>query len=342
MRNRQFFEKMPKAELHLHLEGTISPNTLWKMAQKNHVSLPAGTLKELRALYEFESFDKFLSLWQAMCRCFKSDSDYSFMAEFFAKDCARQNIRYAEAHFTPYNHEKFAIGGRRALKAVTKKLMALERAGGPVTRLIVDIPSEGGDSAGEFTAALLEEEQNPLIVAIGLGGPEAGYPRSRFARYFERARKAGYSCVAHAGETAGSEHVRQAVIDLHALRIQHGVRAAENLETLKLLQERNICCDVALTSNLCLKVVRKLSEHPLRKLLNAGVPVTLNSDDPPFFNTDLTREYIQAHEELDFSVDELWQMNLNGLRFGLAEAGIRRHLMLEFEKTCAPGLDRRE
>ncbi len=302
------------------------------MAKRNHVALPVGTLKELRALYEFESFDKFLSLWQAMCRCFKSESDYERMADAFSEDCARQNIRYAELHFTPFNHEKFAIGGRRALKAVTKRLMALERAGGPVTRLITDIPSEGGDEAGELTVTILEEEQNPLIGAIGLGGPEAGYPRTAFAPYFERARKAGYACVAHAGETSGSEHVRQAVVDLYARRIQHGVRAVENADTLKLLKERNICCDVALTSNLCRKVVPKLSDHPLKKLSKAGVPVTLNSDDPPFFNTDLTGEYIQAHEEMGFSIDELWEMNLNGLRFGLAEAGIRRRLMLEFEK----------
>ena len=325
---------MPKAELHLHLEGTISPETLWAMAQKNHVSLPVGTLKELRALYEFESFDKFVDLWQAMCRCFKSESDYERMAEGFAEDCARHNIRYVEAHFTPFNHEKFAIGGKRALDAVTKKLEALERSGGPITRLITDIPSEGREKAGEFTAKLLEQEKNPLIVAIGLGGPEAGFPRARYKPYFDRARLAGYFCVAHAGETEGSEHVRQAVIDLHARRIQHGIRAVENPETLRLLKERNICCDVALTSNICLKVFKKLSDHPLKRLLKAGIPVTLNTDDPPFFNTDITSEYILAHEEMNFSVAELWQMNLNGLRFGLAETAIRRRLMLEFEKKA--------
>lgn len=334
MGNREFLKKMPKAELHLHLEGTISPETLWAMAQKNHVSLPVGTLKELRALYEFESFDKFVDLWQAMCRCFKSESDYERMAEGFAEDCARHNIRYVEAHFTPFNHEKFAIGGKRALDAVTKKLEALERSGAPITRLITDIPSEGGEKAGEFTAKLLEQEKNPLIVAIGLGGPEAGFPRARYSPYFERARLAGYACVAHAGETEGSEHVRQAVIDLHARRIQHGIRAVENPETLRLLKERNICCDVALTSNICLKVFKKLSHHPLKRLWKAGIPVTLNTDDPPFFNTDLTSEYIIAHEEMDFSVAELWQMNLNGLRFGLAATAIRRRLMLEFEKKA--------
>lgn len=337
MISQEFLKKMPKTELHLHLEGTISPETLWKMAQKNHVSLPVSTLKELRALYEFESFDKFVSLWQAMCRCFKSESDYAEMVEGFSKDCRRQNIRYAELHFTPFNHEKFAIGGKRALKIVTKKLEALEKAGGPIVRLITDIPAEAGEKAGEYTARLLEEEKNPLIVAIGLGGPEAGFPRKKFAPYYERARKAGYFCVAHAGETEGSIHVREAIVDLKAVRIQHGVRAAESQRTLNLLKDRNICCDVALTSNLCLKVVKKMADHPIQKLLAAKIPLTLNTDDPPFFNTDLVREYQIAHEDLGLSLGQLWEMNLNGLRYSLCEVPVRRRLMMEF-KNQAPAL----
>lgn len=332
MTDAEFLRRMPKAELHLHLEGTVSADTLWAMARRNHVALPAGTLAELKALYEFESFDKFVKLWLAMCACFRDEADYEQMVDAFAADCARQSIRYVEAHFTPYNHERFGIGGERALSVVTRRLEAIQAAGGPVVRLITDIPSEAGDEAGQYTAALLERSANPLVVAIGLGGPEAGFPRRRFAPYFERARRAGYACVAHAGETAGAEHVRQAVVELGARRVQHGVRAAEDESVLRLLAERGVCCDVALTSNVSLKVVRDLAEHPLRRLLDAGVHATLSTDDPPFFNTDLVREYRRANEELGLSKDELWQLNLNGLRFGLGEAGLRRRLMLEFER----------
>jgi aminodeoxyfutalosine deaminase len=113
--------------------------------------------------------------------------------------------------------------------------------------------------------------------------------------------------------------------------VQHGVRAVEDEATLRLLAERQICCDLALTSNECLKVVKTVAEHPLRRMLAAGVPVTLSTDDPPFFDTDLVREYVRAHRELGLSAAELWQMNLNGLRYGLAETGIRRRLLREFE-----------
>jgi adenosine deaminase len=323
--------KMPKAEVHLHLEGTIAPETLWEMAERNRVALPVGSLEELRRLYVFEHFGRFIELWLAMCACLKTAADYERMVDGFAAECARQNIRYVEAHFTPYNHELLGIGGRRALDVVTRRLQAVEASGGVVTRLITDIPSESSGRSGPFTAELLEAEANPIVVAIGLGGPEEGFPRTHVKPFFDRARAAGYAAVAHAGETAGAPHVREAVLELHARRVQHGVRAVEDAATLALLAERQVCCDVALTSNECLKVVPSVAAHPLRRMMAAGVPVTLSTDDPPFFGTDLVREYRRAHQELGLTLAELWQLNLNGLRFGLAETGLRRRLLMEFE-----------
>jgi len=322
---------MPKAELHVHLEGTISAETLWTMAARNQVALPVGSLDELRALYRFESFDTFLALWMAMCRCLRREADYEHMVDAFLEDCTRVNLRYAEVHFTPYNHERFGFGGRRALEIVTRRLERAEASGGPVVRLILDIPSESIPDSGPYTTTLLEEEANPLVVAIGLGGPEEGFPRTLVTPYFERARRAGYPGVAHAGETAGPEHVRQAVLDLKVRRVQHGVRAVEDEATLRLLAERDVCCDVALTSNTFLTVYRALSAHPLRRMLAAGVPVTISTDDPPFFGTDLVSEYRRAHDEMGFSMEELWQLNLNGLRYGLADVGLRRRLRREFD-----------
>lgn len=331
MSARELLRSMPKTELHLHLEGTIAPETLWAMAERNGVKLKAASLPELRRLYVFEDFSRFISLWLAMCGCFKSEADYVGMVDAYVAECRRQNIRYAEVHFTPYNHEKFGIGGRRALLIVTRRLQQAEAAGGPVTRVITDIPSESSGESGPYTAALLEELHDPIVVAIGLGGPEQGFPRSAFAPFFARARRAGYACVAHAGETGPAEHVRQAVLELCARRVQHGVRAVEDDSVLQLLVEREICCDIALTSNAFLTPFRDARSHPIKRLLEAGVPVTLSTDDPPFFGTDLVREYVLAHEETGLSLEELWQINLNGLRYGLAEAALRRRLLREFE-----------
>jgi aminodeoxyfutalosine deaminase len=327
----EILKAMPKAELHLHLEGTISPETLWSLAEGNRVSLPVGSLDELRGLYAFEDFGKFVKLWLMMCSCLKTEADYVGMVDGFVAECRRQNIRYAELHFTPYNHEKFGIGAARAYEVVTRRLQEAEASGGPVSRLIADIPSEAYPESGDFTAAFLESLANPLLVAIGLGGPEQGFSRASFAPWFARARRAGYPAVAHAGETGGAGHVREAVLDLKAARVQHGVRAVEDESVLRLLAERGICCDVCLSSNACLTPYGDMGSHPIRRMIDAGVPVTLSTDDPPFFGTDLVNEYRRAHEEVGLSLEELWQVNLNGLRFGLAETGLRRRLMLEFE-----------
>jgi aminodeoxyfutalosine deaminase len=253
------------------------------------------------------------------------------MVDGYVAECRRQNIRYAEVHFTPYNHEKFGIGATRAFEIVTKRLLEAEASGGPVTRIIADIPSEAFPESADFTASFLEKLDNPLVAAIGLGGPEVGFPRASFAPAFERARAAGYPAVAHAGETGGAEHVREAVLELKARRIQHGVASVDDESVLRLLAEREVCCDVALTSNACLTPYTDLRTHPIRRMLDAGVPVTLSTDDPPFFGTDLNREYEVALREAGLSMDELWRIDLNGLRFGLADVGLRRKLMLEFE-----------
>ena len=335
--------RLPKTEMHLHLEGTISPETLWEMAASNNIALPVSSIQELKKMYTFTSFDAFIELWLLMCSCFRTPETYERMVDGFLSECGRQNVRYVELHFTPYNHEKFGIGGPRSLQIVTRRLADAEAAGGPVVRVITDIAGEAEPESGEYTVGLLEREANPLVVALGVGGPERGLPRSRFKEWFARARKAGYWTVAHAGETGGAEHVRQAVIDLGVRRVEHGTRAAEDPSVLRLLAERQVCCDLALTSNECLKVVPSVAAHPLRRFLEAGVPVTLSTDDPPFFGTDLTREWKRGRDELGLSMAELWQMNLNGLRYGLAETAVRRRLLLEFEhaaRTIIPEVSR--
>ncbi|HUI69913.1 MAG TPA: adenosine deaminase [Spirochaetia bacterium] len=329
----ELISRLPKAEVHLHLEGTISPKTLWAMAAANNVTLPVSSFSELQAMYQFKSFDAFIELWLIMCSCLKTRDDYERMVDGFLAECARQNIRYAEVHFTPYNHERLGIGGRRALSIVSEKFMRSESDGGPIVRLITDISGESAALSAPYTVELLEQEAHPLIVALGLGGPEAGLPRSDFSPWFARARDSGYPTVAHAGETGGAEHVRQAVVDLGARRVQHGVRAVDDPAVLRLLAERRVCCDVALTSNECLKVVPSVTAHPLRRMLDAGVPVTLSTDDPPFFSTDLLREWQRARDEIGLSIKELWQLNLNGLRFGLADTALRRKLFKEFQET---------
>jgi adenosine deaminase len=268
---------MPKAELHVHLEGTIAPETLWAMAARNQVSLPVGTLEELRTLYTFESFDKFLQLWLVMCGCLRRAEDYEQLVDAFVEGCHAQNIRYAEVHFTPYNHERFGFGGRRALEIVARRLEAAEGRG-PVVRLITDIPSECVAESGPYTAALPESSPIPWWWPSAPVGPRKASRDGWVAPYFERARRAGYPAVAHAGETAGADHVRQAVLE-PARRVQHGVRAVEDEATVRLLPSATSRRDVALTSNRFLTVYRDSPPSPAAPP-RRWRPVTLSTDDP--------------------------------------------------------------
>jgi len=323
--------RMPKTELHLHLEGTVSPETLWDLAQRAGVALPAKTPEALRARYVFDSFEPFMVLWLAMHASFVDASAYERMVDDFLAVCRRQNLRYAEVHFTPYNHEFLGkLGARAAIEIVTDRLRAAEDAGGPIVRVIFDIPSEALPQGGEFTVSLVEQLANPLVVGIGMGGPEVNLPRTLMAPFFDRVRALGYPVVAHAGETGPAEHVRQAVVDLKVRRVQHGIHAVDDPEVLGLLATYGIPCDVALTSNLLLSTFKDLATHPIKQLIAGGVPVTLSTDDPAFFATDLNREYELAHMEVGLSLDQLWDINLNGLRFGLADVGLRRSLMQTF------------
>jgi adenosine deaminase len=323
--------RMPKTELHVHLEGTIGPETLWALAQTHGVALPAASLDELRRAYLFDSFDGFRRMFQTALACLRDEAAYVRMTDDYLAECRRQNVRYVEAHLSLFLHERLGgIGGQRALDVICERLRAAEADAGPVVRLILGVAADFLPAAGDYTLDVLERTADPIVVALGLGGPEVGWPRTLAAPWYERARRAGYSTVAHAGETWGAEHVRQAVEALKVRRVQHGVAAVEDPAVLELLAARGVCCDVTPTSNTFLTPYRDLAAHPIRRMLDAGVPVTLSTDDPPFFGVDLNGEYERAHRDTGLTVAELWQVNLNGLRFGLAETGLRRRLMQEF------------
>ena len=250
--------RLPKAELHLHLEGTISPETLWAMAQANHVALPVGSLDELRGALRLRELRQ---VHRAVARHVllphAREADYERMVDGFVAECARQNIRYVEVHFTPYNHEK--LRHRRPPRARRRDAPARSPPRRREGRWSGSSPTSRASrlpQSGPFTAALLEAGREPAG-----GGDRPGRPRGRASR----ARSSPPSSSGRAtpatrrsptpARPAGAEHVRQAVVDLKVRRVQHGVRAVEDPAVLRLLAEREICCDVALTSNECLKVV---------------------------------------------------------------------------------------
>ncbi len=329
---------MPKVELHVHLEGSIRPETLIELARRNGVSLPAGTVEGLRRWYRFNDFKHFIEIYLTVSSCICSPEDIELIARDFLRNQAPQNIRYSEVTFTPYTH--FSLNRRipfdEQFDALTRARAWAANELGVHCNWVFDIarnarPIEHALTVAEW--AISGKEKG--VVALGLGGLEAGNPPELFEEAFDCARAAGLASVPHAGEIAGAESVRGAIETLQAQRIGHGVRCLEDPRLVADLRERQIPLEVCPTSNLCLGVAPNIVEHPLPRLLAEGLYVTINSDDPPMFNTTLTNEYLRVAETFGFGVETMEQFALNAARATLLPESTRAQMERDFQREFA-------
>jgi adenosine deaminase len=327
----EFARCMPKTELHVHLEGAIRPSTLLRIAEHNGVVLPAKDIAGLRDFYRFRDFEHFIDVYFTITGCMRTPQDYQLIAYEFGSDCARQNVRYAEPTFTiETNMRLTGLPWEAILQGLNAgRARALEEFGVEM-RWIFDIVRNLPDTQEQvLEIALAARDQG--VVALGLGGSEDGFPPELFVETFERARKAGLARVPHAGEHGGPESIWIALEALHADRLEHGVRSIEDPHLVKTLVERQIGLDVCPTSNICLGIYPDYTSHPLRQLWDAGALLTLNSDDPPMFNTELNQEYHLLIEHYGFDVDELERISLNGMRASLLPDEHKARLEAEFK-----------
>jgi adenosine deaminase len=326
-----FIQAMPKVELHVHLEGSIRPETLLTLARRNQVNLPADTVEGLRGWYTFTDFPHFIEIYLAVSACLRTPEDIELIAREFLAGQAAQNIRYSEVTYTPYTHYKYrGLSFREQLAALNRARAWAEAEYGVGMGLVLDIARDVSAEEGLFTAEWAISGMGEGVVALGLGGPEVGHPPEKFREAFDRARAAGLPSVPHAGETVGPESIRGALNVLHADRIGHGVRCLEDPALVAELRARQIPLEVCPTSNVCLKVFPNLAGHVLPRLLHEGLYVTLNSDDPPMFNTTLTGEYLHAASTFQLDVAALEQLSLNAVRASLLPASIRSTLVQDF------------
>lgn len=312
-------QAMPKVEIHVHLEGAMDAETIYEMAQRNAVALPAASLAEWKKFYEFIDFDHFIEVYTAASRCMKSPDDFALMVERFLAHQARQNIRYSEA-FVSVSHQLDKLPADDLLDALAVGADAGQAKYGSRVRFIADIARHLPHTQGRVLEFALRGRDKGLILGLGLGGKEVGHPPEHFADTFAEARQQGLRVVAHAGETAGPVSVRGALNALAAERIGHGTRCLEEPALVEELQARQTPLEVCPQSNYCLGIVPRGAPHPIRRMFDAGLYCTLNSDDPPMFATDLNREYEMLAEQ-GFSWDELWRLNLNTLEACFLDAG---------------------
>ena len=327
----EFAHRIPKAELHVHLEGSILPRTLIKLARRNHVSLPADNEVGLSEFYRFRDFEQFLETYMTITKCLRTPDDYRLIAYEYGCECARQNIRYAEVTFTILtNVSMTGLPWQAILNGLNAGREQAHQDFGVGWQWVFDIVRNFPDTKDEvYKIALAAREMG--VIALGLGGTEVGYPPELFVDTFERAKREQLHRVPHAGEIAGPQSVWSAVKLLNAERIGHGVRSIEDPELIEYLKANAIPLEICPTSNICLKVYPDYAHHPLRKLWDAGVVLTINSDDPPMFGTDLSREYQILVEHFDFTQPELEQMSLNAIQASFLSQGEKQSLKDEFQ-----------
>lgn len=324
--------KMPKVELHVHLEGAIEPSTLLKLAKKHKVDLPATTIEGLQEWYKFKDFPHFVAIYLTISSCLKSGEDIELITREFLAKQAKQNILYSEVTYTAYTHYKFRnISFEEQLSAINRARSWAEKEHGVKMRLIIDIPRNISPKEGLLVADWVIDAKNDGVVALGLGGPEVGHPPELHKDAFEKILNAGLISIPHAGETMGAESIWGALKYLGASRIGHGVRCLEDPELVTYLRDKQIPLEVCPSSNVCLQVAPNLASHPLPKLLKEGLYITINSDDPPMFNTTLTDEFLRITETFNFDFELLKKLTLNGVNASLLPEADKKDLLIKFE-----------
>lgn len=302
---------MPKVEIHTHLIGTASPETIYQIAQRNRVSLPADSLDEWKTFYEFHDFAHFIEVYLIARNCVQTPEDFTFLVEQFLNTQSKQNIFYSEVHFGSAL-DSDCYTNAELLEALKIGADNGEAKYGSRVKFIAAIARHVPNLQLQTLDCALQGKERGIVIGLGLAGYEEGYPPEEFAETFSEARKQGLRVVAHAGEVVGSESIWGALNSLKVERIGHGIRCLEDNSLVQMLHRLQIPIEVAPTSNYCLGIVQRDQPHPIRQMVDAGLNCTLNSDDPPMFKTSLTNEYLTLAKQ-GFSWEELWQLNLNTL-----------------------------
>ncbi len=313
------FRSLPKAELHVHLEGSVGAETLLALAADHGVEPPAPGAAGVLRWYDFRDFEDFLERYFFVCRLLKRRGDFRRIAYDYLLSAHAQGAVHVEFHISAsYHTQEVGLDWSVVLEGAVAGCEAAERECGISSLLIPDLSPHLGLASAHATLDAVLAQRHPRVVALGMGGPSEPWWTEDFAPAFERARAAGLRAVCHAGEHGPSREVSHAIERFGAERIQHGIAALDDPAVVELLLERAVPCDVCPGSNVALKAVADFDSHPLPQMVEAGITVTLSSDDPPLFHTDLLNEYRIAWEHGGLRREALGQLAGNSIRESFA------------------------
>jgi adenosine deaminase/aminodeoxyfutalosine deaminase len=331
-----FIDGLPKAELHVHHVGSASPRAVAELAARHEGSTPVpADPDKLAEYFTFTDFGHFIQVYLTVVDLIRTPEDVWTLTHEVARDLSAQNVRYAELTVTPFSTITRGVAAEAFCDAIEDARHRAEQDFGVALRWCFDIPGEAGLPSAELTLDVALNNHPDGLVSFGLGGPEVGVPREQFAPYFAKARAAGLHSVPHAGESTGPETIWDAIRHLGAERIGHGIAAVRDPELMAYLAEHRIALEVCPTSNVRTRSVPSLAEHPLPALAAAGIPVTINSDDPPMFSTTLNTEYSVAAELLGLGEAGVADLARASVRQSFAEDGMKTALLAEIDRYTA-------
>jgi aminodeoxyfutalosine deaminase len=327
-----FIADLPKVELHVHHVGSASPRIVAELAARHEGSSPVPADADLlREYFEFRDFAHFIEIYLSVVDLIRTPDDVAMLTYEIARELFGQAVRYAELTVTPYTSITRGIAADAFCGALEDARERAWRDFGVELVWCFDVPGESGVPAADVTLETALKIRPDGLVSFGLGGPEIGVPRPQFAEHFERARAAGLHSVPHAGESTGPETIWDALNHLGAERIGHGIAAVHDPALMAHLAAEGIALEVCPTSNVRTRSVPSLDQHPLADLVAAGVPVTVNSDDPPMFSTTLNNEYLIAARLLDLDTDGVTDLARAGIQASFLAADRKADLLREVD-----------
>lgn len=326
-----WWERVPKVELHLHLEGAIPLEALWTLVGKYGGDSSVSDIESLRQRFRYVDFPHFIETWIWKNRFLREYEDFTFIAEAVARDLARQNVVYAEVFFSPGDFRRHGLGTQDLARAIRRGLALVPAVD---VRLVADLVRDFGPENGARTLEEVNEARDQGIVGIGIGGSEQLFPPEPFAPVYERARELGFRTSAHAGEAAGAPSVWGALRTLQVDRVGHGTHAGEDPRLIEYLGTHRVPIEMCPISNLRTGVVRSLEDHPVRRFAEQGLLVTVNTDDPAMFGNTLAQEFALL-ERLGMSRDAVGRLILNGVEASWLEPGEKQRLRVRVEGELA-------
>ncbi len=333
MTRQALIARLPKVELHLHLEGTLEPEMAFELGARNGVPLPYASAREMRAAYRFTDLRSFLDIYYESCSVLVTEQDFHDLTRAYLDRAAADNVRHVEPFFDPQTHAAHGVPYSVVVAGIRRALDEGAERHGITSRLILCVLR---DLSADSALATLEEAlaDGTPVDGIGLDSGEVGNPPSKFAEVFARARTAGLHAVAHAGEEGPPSYISDSLDLLRAERIDHGVRCLEDRALVERLARDRVCLTVCPNSNVALRIVDRMRNHPLRTMLCDGLAVTVNSDDPAYFGGYIGENYRAVAEALDLDDAHLVMLARNAVEGSFADEGRKAELLAELERAA--------